>query len=895
MSPIRRTFYTLIALALLPDNAGAQAPATQAPAPERETLWGKPVNGVQAGIRLADIATTVHIGNRVKVEMVMRNTTDHDIDYAYGNAQRIYGWQVKRQKDGVWEIAPRWRYWQELKLEGVVAGAVGLRLAAGSEMAVPMDGPEILISDRPPSKPDPSERQVKLSLTAKPGTDIQLRALPITAAARGEEWLDKLETGVLKLHVAARQAQAEPNASRDGVNWGPATNGIQAGLRLDPPRKSYRVGEPTWQEVYVRNRGTEPVSFIHSIGFEEQGQARILDDRGNPVHVQQYYGMGGMALSAPREARPGEIVQVGRHAVAFTGQKFGQDSPKEVAPGISGAADGMPRAYGPPGTYQLAQIASGSAGGKSISLVTGSASVTVTPNDAGGNMSPIALTDSSRSAILDLATAQIAWGREVNGIRAGLVSVDGKSHVLAGEKVRLAVVVQNVADHPVSFWHETSFIQPPATVVRDQAGHAIPVRESPETEWRPISEIRMTGVTFDMTYAPSAGGPGRTVESEIKPGQAVLGYLLTSIVLPENLPNGTSRLSIEQPWAVGFGAAGAIDKTLTTGPLNLDVVGAEQPGQSAADLTGVHWGQAEAGLQIGIRFSDAKAPHATGEQIWMDLYVRNDSKSPKTVTYRTGSIYIDPPIEVEGEKGQIQVTGGSGQIVAPRTITLQPGEAALIGHPNYILYPNVQREIRGLTVYPEMAVDSGSFRLRQRFPIEVDGRTIQLASGPLTLHLAPRKTQIAWGPVADGFRAGIGFQTDRDRYHVGETLGLVLYVENVTDEPKTLTWMTNGDPMQLECFGEAGGRVDVRRTFTTSPGTDNSVQIKPHERYMLNSPALKLSPEPAVPEWGSEVILARPGRYSLATFDITEFRSPSDPSRTPLRTGRLWLTILPRQ
>lgn len=523
-----------IAVAAVPytaSAAGAQAPATPA-APD--TFWGKPVDGLQAGIRIAGGSSTVRVGDRLKVELVLRNTTDHATRIGYGNAQNIYGWRLKRQKDGAWELAPRWRYWREEKLEGIVAGAMEIGVAPHGELLIPMKQPEILITGK--AEHQAGQKGGRLVLVCGPGDTIRLRALPITAAARGEEWLDRLETGLVTLKVAV-----------------------------------------------------------------------------------------------PRSSKPGAATQ-------------------------------------------------------------------------------------------------------------------------------------------------------------------------PE----------------------------------------------------QNKPAGVS------------------------------------------------WGPEQSGLRIGIRYVDGKAPRTTGEQLWMELYVRNDSPTPRTVSYQTGSVYIDPPVEVEavGARGEsrerCEVIGGSGQIVRPFALTLKPGELALIGHPNYLLYPHVQRPARGLSVYPEMNVAAGDFRVRQSFPVELEGRTIRLTSGPLDLRLEPHRTPIAWGPAENGIRVGIGFQNGRGEFHVGDTAALFVYAQNVTGATKRFTRLTNADPPSIECRDRTGARVEVRHARTTLLPTDQTVDMKPGEIVLLSSTTVEIRADFKMPDYPSSALTAEPGRYVFVLPRVTDFSRPDERARPRNPSGELSFTILPK-
>lgn len=178
--------------AFMAGSSAVRAPAqASGQKPRLETAWGKPVHGIQAGIRLVGGSEGTKPSRAVEVQFILRNTTKQPISFAYGNAQRIYGWEVARGHDGVWAVEPRWRHWREETLEGVVAGALEFSIPAEGELPLPLDGPRLLVSQ--------GAANDHLTIKAKEGERVRLKGVPITAAAKGEEWLDKLTTGILTL------------------------------------------------------------------------------------------------------------------------------------------------------------------------------------------------------------------------------------------------------------------------------------------------------------------------------------------------------------------------------------------------------------------------------------------------------------------------------------------------------------------------------------------------------------------------------------------------------------------------------------------------------------------------------------------------------------------------
>ena len=359
------------------------------------------------------------------------------------------------------------------------------------------------------------------------------------------------------------------------IAWGPVVNGMQTGLRLEASRTTFAPGEIIWQDVYLRNRTREELIVTASGGYEEQGAPIIVRANGSKVKILRYFGMGAMFV-VNKSVKPGEIGIVGRFAVTFREPQKGADQPHEVAPGISFSAEGTALALAGPGAYRLQQeITPLSADGRTARRPLRTASIPI--RIAGELTSSV---PAFHKQIPDLATAPIAWGEAKSGLQAGLMTLDMRSSYYVGERVRLAVVLRNISNRPISFWHETSFafLEPPNIV--DEGGKDQSVKLASEPEWRALGEIKMTGVTFDMTFAPSADGPSRLRQSELKPGHSSIGYWLSAFVVSRRFPSGSAgsgRFRVVQPVRLGLGEAEKLDSTLTTGTLPLDFLDPDAP------------------------------------------------------------------------------------------------------------------------------------------------------------------------------------------------------------------------------------------------------------------------------------------------------------------------------
>ena len=137
----------------------------------------------------------------------------------------------------------------------------------------------------------------------------------------------------------------------------------------------------------------------------------------------------------------------------------------------------------------------------------------------------------------------------------------------------MAVILRNLTAAPISIWHETAFAFLDLPEVIDPTGTKCKITPAFETEWRTLHEISMTGVTYDMTFAPSADGPSRLRRSEIRPGGSVIGYYLTAFVLPAKIGGQrtlTGKYSVVQPVRLGLGENPLLDTTLDSGHMTVD-------------------------------------------------------------------------------------------------------------------------------------------------------------------------------------------------------------------------------------------------------------------------------------------------------------------------------------
>jgi len=386
--------------------------------------------------------------------------------------------------------------------------------------------------------------------------------------AGGNVFDDRLRSRAPGTAIPPAKAEDVP-----AVTWGPGVDGLQAGVRLLSPAKTFAPGQAVWQEVLLRNFSQKDVTVSWNMGFEEQGRPTIKQSNGSPVKVLHFFGMGSMSIGT-KTIHTSEIAVVGKVAVAFV-QPDSQNT-KEVAPGISFAADGMPLALAGPGRYSMLQTVyplSADSRTALTPLTTGEIHVEVAGK-------PVRDVSADKNHVEDVSTAPIAWGPVKSGIQVGLLTIGGRNTYVVGERVRMIAILRNVTNTKIPVWHQTSFafLDPPR--LTDSSGRPVATKPAPENEWRSIGEMTMTGITFDMTYAPSADGPSRLRQTAIRPKELVAGYFLTAFIAPAG-PIGArttiGKFRIFQPVRLGLGTAEQLDTQFETGPFEISITDSDRP------------------------------------------------------------------------------------------------------------------------------------------------------------------------------------------------------------------------------------------------------------------------------------------------------------------------------
>ena len=166
-----------------------------------DVAWGKPVHGLQAGIRLVAGGRMWRVGQTVEFALIVRNVTDHPIGVAYYPAQDKFGWTamtVGMRGSLAVSVLPEQPPTQLRHLS--LGPAIELTIEPGKEVPVPGKHPVFDVE-----VPGDSAYATPI-IFIQPGAKVSVQAQPLKPVAKGEEWLGKLLTGRLKFDVQASPA-----------------------------------------------------------------------------------------------------------------------------------------------------------------------------------------------------------------------------------------------------------------------------------------------------------------------------------------------------------------------------------------------------------------------------------------------------------------------------------------------------------------------------------------------------------------------------------------------------------------------------------------------------------------------------------------------------------------
>jgi RNA polymerase sigma factor (sigma-70 family) len=295
---------------------------------------------------------------------------------------------------------------------------------------------------------------------------------------------------------------------------------------------------------------------------------------------------------------------------------------------------------------------------------------------------------------------QVAWGKEVGGLQAGL-SAEKRAYK-HGETVTVALKVRNVGKEAVEFKHVWAFFVENPPMITDPDG-------------KPVSLPKYLAEGMHGPSTPTVA-PGKEVDLyDWKIGLQPKGEKGTFTI------HGTGKFTVQSERIVGPTSANpnhpnpALDK-LATGKLELEVKEKE---------SFIAWGKELDGLQAGLSIAENRA-YTHGETVKLVVRVRNVGK--ETVKFRyVRQFFLENPPAVTDGKGKsvplerVRVYGFHALV----PVDLAPGKEIEVGE-------------RQLELKPDL-YGTGKFSVQyERLETPENDKTLsKLATGKLDLEVAP--------------------------------------------------------------------------------------------------------------------------------------------------------------
>jgi hypothetical protein len=278
-------------------------------------------------------------------------------------------------------------------------------------------------------------------------------------------------------------------------------------------------------------------------------------------------------------------------------------------------------------------------------------------------------------------TDAIAWGEPVRGVQVGLQWVGAPAVFHVGETAEVSVQVRNVSHKEVRItypspmnWNATA--NPAGEVMlkpADSEGSVeklatliiAPGETKPFFDSNPVlclQDHNWNGKASDFAFPVAKISPGR-------------GRVVGEVTHPFMTLDG-------QPWPGKIETA-ALDFDLLPARATT-LPGGETITFGKPSVMKIAWGPAVSGLQAGIAFAQPKDTYGPGEELRLDFCVRNVLDKPIAFTFRSLDESEWTPILTDGQGRTIRASANPetpGNLLG--TVTLDPGERYIVGHPAF--------------------------------------------------------------------------------------------------------------------------------------------------------------------------------------------------------------------
>jgi RNA polymerase sigma factor (sigma-70 family) len=628
------------------------------------------------------------------------------------------------------------------------------------------------------------------------------------AAKKSEaaEPLDIMDMGKSDLLEEAKEAVTA---------WGEDVDGLQMGLaQLPKDTHTVRQGEKARFVVKLRNVGKADIKATY-VRLRER-QPTVTDAGGGRVKVAMPPSPRYYAAVIERVLKPDEIIILYGPEIAVQPEDPKMDGEVRVD---------TPTIFAKPSKYKIAY------GGLLAShpkLTTGTVEVEV------------------KEPAKPVAKNDVAWGKEVDGLQAGLVA--DASTCRQDEKLKLTVKLRNVGKAEVTVTY--GVLRECAPQVTTGTGGRVSVHMPPP---------------FDNYAVPT--------KRTLKPDETITLYNPEVAVEPEDPVQLLINRKVDTPticvepgkYKIAYGGMIQSHPKLTTGTVDFEV------------MDQVAWGKEAGGLQAGI-----VGPGAVriGEKSGFTVKLRNVSK--ETIKVSAWPLWTCYPGVVDPRGKRVPTTKAPAVNfeIIPKALTLKPGEMVDVGRSDLLVAEPDQK----VTV-PEGVVDFCAIHVTPgKYIAGCVGflkENHTLATATVEFGVKPASVT-AWGKEVGGLQAGLRMAEKR-AYHAGETVRLVVRVRNVGKEEVTFRY--------------------VRQFFLENPPavTDGKGKSVPLERVSVFGfhalVPVNLAPGKEI-EVGERQLELKPTLFGTGKFSVQyeQLETPeNDMTLSKLATGKLVLEVKSEQ
>ena len=430
-------------------------------------------------------------------------------------------------------------------------------------------------------------------------------------------------------------------------------------------KRAYHHGETVKLVVRVRNVGKEPVKFEYLKEFFMETPPTATDSQGKPVFSRLDGVLGLIHLPVEVTLAAGKEIEL-------------YELKPELKPASDNAPNGTSVLHGT-GTFQLQYdpvFGNSSLGGIKVDptlskLATGKLELEVK--------------EAAKLPQKEEKEALTAWGKEINGLQAGVGFPAGQKRAYShGETVTLVVRIRNVGKEEVTFQYVPAFFQETMPTVKHGTGEPV----------LPIRGVSAPGKTHPATAVTIA--PGKEVElyewnARLAHDPVAGGADDRGVIYHR----GTGKLSFQYERVLGNSSASKIKidpalSRLATGKLELEVKEPEkQPHKKEEKEPFTAWGKEINGLQAGLGFrAGQKWAYSHGDGVAVVLRIRNVGKEAVEFKHIWAFFVENPPTITDANGKRVQLPGIAAEGAHhPRDTSVAAGKEVVLYEWSFDLRP----------------------------------------------------------------------------------------------------------------------------------------------------------------------------------------------------------------